>query len=609
MHTMDPRTAPIRQRLADLRLVMHRHGVAALLVPSADPHLSEYLPERWQGRQRFSGFTGSMGTLVVTPEAALVFADSRYWSQAEAELAGTGAALVRIPTAVATHHIDWLASQVAQGATVAVDGAVLGLAAAQQLRDALSARGVALRTDLDLLDEAWPDRPGLPAAPVYEHLPPQAAVARPAKLAQLRAAMAERGASHHLVSTVDDIAWITNLRGADVDYNPVFLAHLLLDAQGGTLFIGAGKVGPDLAARLGADGLRLAPYAQARAALAALPAGAVLLLDPRRVTLGLRQAVPAGVKVVEALNPSVPAKSRKTPAEIAFLREAMERDGAAMCRFYAWLEPALGHEAISELTIDERLSAERAKQPGFVSLSFSTIAGFNANGAMPHYRALPESHAQISTPGGLVAEGLLLIDSGAQYLGGTTDITRVWPIGSPTAAQRADYTRVLRGTIALSRTRFPLGTLAPHLDAIARAPLWEAGLDYGHGTGHGVGYFLNVHEGPQSISRAVPDATMAMQPGMITSIEPGLYRPGRWGVRIENLVHNVSVGSPDEFGEYLAFETLTLCPIDTRCIEPALLREDERQWLNGYHAEVLRRIAPHVSGAALAWLEQRTRAI
>ncbi len=606
---MDTRTAPIRQRLADLRLVMHRHGVAALLVPSADPHLSEYLPERWQGRQRFSGFTGSMGTLVVTPDAALVFADSRYWSQAEAELAGTGAALVRIPTAVATHHIDWLASQVAPGATVAADGAVLGLAAAQQLRDALSARGVALRTDLDLLDEAWPDRPGLPAAPVYEHLPPQAAVARSAKLTQLRAAMAERGASHHLVSTVDDIAWITNLRGADVEYNPVFLAHLLLDAQGGTLFVSEGKISADLAARLNADGLVLAPYTQARAALAALPAGAVLLIDPKRVTLGLRQAVPAGVQVVEALNPSVPAKSRKTPAEIAFVREAMELDGAAMCRFYAWLEPALGHEAISELTIDERLSAERAKQPGFVSLSFSTIAGFNANGAMPHYRALPESHAQISTPAGLLAEGLLLIDSGAQYLGGTTDITRVWPIGTPTAAQKADYTRVLRGTIALSRTRFPAGTLAPHLDAIARAPLWEAGLDYGHGTGHGVGYFLNVHEGPQTIARAIPDPAMAMQPGMITSIEPGLYRPGRWGVRIENLVHNVSVGCPDEFGEYLAFETLTLCPIDTRCIEPALLHEDERQWLNGYHAEVRRRIAPHVNGDALAWLEQRTQAI
>jgi Xaa-Pro aminopeptidase len=524
-------------------------------------------------------------------------------------LAGSGVELVRIPTGAATHHVDWLAEHIPSGAAVAVDGAVLGLAAAQQLSDALARRGIALRCDADLLDEAWPDRPGLPAAAVYEHLAPHAAVPRRDKLAHLRAEMQRLGATHHLVSTLDDIAWITNLRGADVDYNPVFLAHLLLDAQGGTLFVGAGKVSPELAARLAADGLRLAPYGQACAALGALPAGAVLLLDPKRVTLGLREAVAGGVRLIEAVNPSVLAKSRKTPAEIAQVREAMAQDGAAMCRFYAWLEQALGREAISELTIDERLSAERAKQPGFVSLSFPTIAGFNANGAMPHYRATPESFAEISRADGLVAEGLLLIDSGAQYLGGTTDITRVWPIGTPTAAQRADFTRVLRGTIALSRARFPAGTLSPHLDALARAPLWEAGQDFGHGTGHGVGYFLNVHEGPQSISRALPDPVMAMQPGMITSIEPGLYRPGRWGLRIENLVHNVSLGQPDEFGEYLAFETLTLCPIDTRCIEPTLLREDERSWLNDYHAEVHRRLSPLVEGDTRAWLEARTRPI
>ncbi|MCK6424071.1 MAG: aminopeptidase P family protein [Burkholderiaceae bacterium] len=606
---MDTRTHPIRQRLADLREVMHGHDVAALLVPSADPHLSEYLPARWQGREHFSGFTGSMGTLVVATDQALLFADSRYWSQAETELAGSGIELVRVPTGVSQQPLEWLAEHTPAGATVAADAAVLGLATAQRLAELLQARGVRLRTDLDLLDAAWPQRPGLPEAPVREHSAPHAVVARADKLVGLRAAMAGHGASHHLVSTVDDIAWITNLRGADVEYNPVFLAHLLVDAQGARLFVGAGKIDADLAGRLAADGVQLAPYAEAAAALAALPADAVLLLDPKRVTLGLRQALPAGVRVVEAINPSVLAKSRKTPGEIAFVREAMERDGAAMCAFYAWFEQALGREAIDELTVDERLSAERARQRDFVSLSFATIAGFNANGAMPHYRATPAAHAQISTPTGLAAEGLLLIDSGAQYLGGTTDITRVWPIGRTTAAQRADYTRVLRGTIALSRTRFPVGTPAPQLDAIARAPLWEAGLDYGHGTGHGVGYFLAVHEGPQSISRAQPDASTAMQPGMITSIEPGLYRPGRWGVRIENLVHNLPVGSPDEFGDYLAFETLTLCPIDTRCLDLTLLRDDERQWLNDYHAEVRRRLAPHTRGDARAWLETRTQPV
>ncbi len=607
---MQDRTTPIRQRLAQLRQVLQHHDVAALLIPSSDPHLSEYLPPRWQGRQLFSGFTGSMGTLVVTGERAVLFADSRYWTQAEAELAGTGVELLRIPTGAAVHHVDWLAEQVPAGATVAVDGTVLGLAAAQQLAQALSHRGVVLHSEVDLLDKAWPDRPGLPEAPVYEHLPPQAAVARADKLEQLRAEMRRLGATHHLVSTVDDIAWITNLRGSDVDYNPVFLAHLLIELDGrATLYVAEGKVKPDLAARLQADGIELAPYATAASSLAALPGGAVLLLDARRITQGLRQAVRDGVRVVEATNPSVLAKCCKTPAEIAFVREAMERDAAAMCAFYAWLEGALGREAVSELTIDERLSAERARQPGFVSLSFPTIAGFNANGAMPHYRATPQSFAPISTPNGLVAEGLLLIDSGAQYLGGTTDITRVWPIGTPSAAQKADFTRVLRGTLALSRARFPAGTLSPHLDALARAPLWEAGLDFGHGTGHGVGYFLNVHEGPQSISRAVPDPVMAMRPGMITSIEPGLYREGRWGIRIENLVHNVSLGQPDEFGEYLGFETLTLCPIDTRCIEPGLLREDERAWLDDYHREVWRRVSPRVNGAARDWLEARTRAL
>ena len=601
--------SPIPARLAALRQALVRHDLAAVLVPSSDPHLSEYLPERWQGRVHFSGFTGSMGTLVVTRDRAAVFADSRYWTQAEAELAGTTVELVKIPTGAATHPIDWLTATLSSGQTLAVDAAVLGLAAAQMLAGALQRHGIGLRTDLDLMAEAWPERPGLPAAPVREHLAPHAVVPRAERLAAVRAGLARHRASHHLVSTVDDIAWITSLRGADVDYNPVFLAHLLIGPQRATLFVAAGKVDAALAARLAADGIDLADYAEAAPALAALPADAVLLVDPKRITLGLREAVPAVVPVVEAINPSTLAKSRKTPAEAAFIREAMEKDGAAMCRFYAWLEAALGREAISELTIDERLTAERAREDGFVSLSFPTIAGFNANGAMPHYRATPESFAEISTPDGLVAEGLLLIDSGAQYLGGTTDITRVWPIGTPSDAQKADFTRVLKGTMALSRARFPAGTLSPHLDALARAPLWEAGLDFGHGTGHGVGYFLNVHEGPQSISRAMPDASMAMQPGMITSIEPGLYRDGRWGIRIENLVLNISVGTPDEFGEYLAFETLTLCPIDSRCLELSLLRADERQWLNDYHAEVRRRLAPRLDGAALDWLLRRTEPV
>jgi Xaa-Pro aminopeptidase len=313
--------------------------------------------------------------------------------------------------------------------------------------------------------------------------------------------------------------------------------------------------------------------------------------------------VPAAVRVHEAINPSTLFKSRKSALEAGFVRESMVEDGAAMCAFYAWFEQALRDGArITELSVDERLSAERAKRAGFVGLSFSTIAGFNANGALPHYRAMPESFAAIE------GNGLLLIDSGGQYLGGTTDITRVWPIGSTTEAQRRDFTLVLKAMMALSRTQFPRGILSPMIDSIARAPLWQHGLDYGHGTGHGVGYFLNVHEGPQTISQALPDANMAMQPGMITSIEPGVYRPGQWGVRIENLVLTVPVQTPEAgaFGEMLAFETLTLCPIDTRCIERALMREDEIDWLNRYHASVRERLAPHVAGDAKTWLLART---
>ena len=603
---MDTRTNVFRLRIERVRDALKQHGLAAVLVPSSDPHLSEYLPERWQGREWLSGFTGSMGTLVVTLDAACVFADSRYWVQAEAELAGTGTQLVKIANGNSTEHVQWLAANVARGATVGVDGSVLGLGAAQGLRNALDAVGVLLRTDFDALVEVWPERPGLPDAPVYEHLAPQAPVARAAKLARVLEAVARHGATHHFISTVDDIAWLFNLRGADVSYNPVFLAHALLDMNGTTLFVGEGKIDAALQAALANDGIRLAPYAAAGAALAALPAGSTLLIDPKRVTFGMRSQATA--RVVEAINPSTLFKSRKPEAEAAHWRDAMAQDGAAMCEFYAWFEAALADptrtEPITELTVDAKLSAARAKRPGFKGLSFGTIAAFNANGAMPHYHATPDSHAVIE------GNGLLLIDSGGQYLGGTTDITRVWPIGTVSDAQRRDYTLVLKGTLALSRTRFPRGTLSPMLDAIARAPLWEHGLDYGHGTGHGVGYFLNVHEGPQSISKAIPDAHMAMEPGMVTSIEPGLYRPGRWGIRIENLVLNVAATAADEFGEFLEFETLTLCPIDTRCIERSLLRADECEWLNAYHATVRQRLAPLLTAPeqapALAWLQLRT---
>jgi len=608
MDTLDSRRATVRARIEALRQAMARNGLAAVIVPSSDPHLSEYLPDRWKGREWASGFTGSVGTLVVTPGAAGVWVDSRYWTQAEVQLAGTGIDLMKVPGAASLAHVDWLADTLKAGDAVAVDGTVLGLSAGRALETALTAKGIRLRTDLDLLAEVWPDRAALPIPPIYEHIAPYASTPRTAKLALVREEMRKAGATHHLISTLDDIAWLTNLRGADVSYNPVFVAHLLIDARTARLFVADGKVENALEARLAADGIDVVPYTQAAAALAALPPAATLLIDPRRITLGMRQVVPAGVEVIEAINPTTLAKSRKTAAEVAHIRATMEQDGAALAEFFAWFEAALGKELVTELTIDEKITSARARRPGFVCPSFTTIAAFNANGAQPHYKATDESHATIGTVGS-TGNGMLLIDSGGQYLGGTTDITRVVPVGETTAEQRRDYTLVLKGMIALSVARFPRGTRSPMLDTLARAPIWAAGIDFGHGTGHGVGYFLNVHEGPHGITPHLPpDPQTAMEPGMITSNEPGIYRPGQWGVRIENLVLNVPA-DPSEFGEFLRFETLTLCPIDTRLIDRALMRADEIGWLNAYHAEVQRRVGPLLSGAAAQWLQERTQAI
>ena len=599
MSTQSLNSGSVVERLERTRAVMSQNGIHALLVPSADPHLSEYLPAYWQGRQWLSGFHGSVGTLIVTPTFAGVWADSRYWEQAGKELSGSTIELVKLLPGQ-PGPLEWLAEQTPEGATVSVDGAVLALASARTLETRLKERGAILRTDIDLLGLVWQDRPALPVQPVYEHLPPQATISRVEKLKQLRETLKQRKADAHFIATLDDIAWLFNLRGSDVSFNPVFVSFALIEQARATLFVDLDKVSVELRETLARDGVELGDYTGINAALESLPAATRLLVDPARVTCGLLDHLKAEVKLVEGLNPTTLAKSQKSLDDAVHIRQAMEQDGAALCEFFAWLETALGRERITELTIDEHLTAARARRPGFVSLSFNTIAAFNANGAMPHYHATEQEHAVIE------GDGLLLIDSGGQYLGGTTDITRMVPVGTPTPEQKRDCTRVLKGVIALSRAQFPKGILSPLLDSIARAPIWAENVDYGHGTGHGVGYFLNVHEGPQVIAyQAAAAPHTAMQPGMITSIEPGTYRPGRWGVRIENLVLNREAGD-SEFGAFLKFETLTLCPIDTRCLEPSLLTREELEWFDGYHAQVLERLSPLLTGAALEWLQVRT---
>ena len=417
-----------RARIQAIRDAMREAGVDACVVPSADPHLSEYPPLRWQGRAWLSGFTGSVATLVVTETFAGLWVDSRYWVQAEAELAGTSIALMKLMSGQGNAHIDWLAGNLPSGAVVAIDGNVLALGAATATHATLGASGIALRTDIDLLSRVWTDRPALPAQPVFEHLPPFAPSSRADKLAAVRSAMTRVSADWHLVSTLDDIAWIFNLRGADVSFNPVFVAHALIGPARALLFIDPRKVPEAIGTALHRDGVELAPYEAVGDALRALPAGTTLLVDPRRMTYGLATVARQGnegVALVEAPNPSALAKAQKTAEEAAHVRETMAHDGAALCAFFAWLEARLadGTPGLTELTIDTELRAARARQPGFVCESFGTIAGFNANGAMPHYRATPAAHAEI------VGDGLLLIDSGGQYVGGTTDITASYRSG------------------------------------------------------------------------------------------------------------------------------------------------------------------------------------
>ncbi|MDL2284861.1 aminopeptidase P family protein [Oxalobacter sp. OttesenSCG-928-P03] len=592
---------PVAGRIRLLRHAMQEEGIDACIVPTSDPHLSEYLPAHWQSRQWFSGFDGSAGTLVVTRDAAGLWTDSRYWTQAEKQLAGTGIVLMKISGGNVLSYADWLVEQLEAGKVVGLDGQLVSLAAGRQLEEKFRPAGISLNAGCDLVSRIWPERPPLPAFPVYEHDAFYVALSRAGKLQALRQILDTAGADWHFISTLDDIAWLLNLRGSDIAFNPLFISHLLVGMNQAELFVDDAKIPASLRERLAADGVILRPYESAGQGLQMLPLDAVLMLDPRRVTFGMVQALNSGIRLVEAINPTVLLKSRKAESEIEHIRRTMEQDGAALCEFFAWFESALEKgERVTELTVAEKLEACRKERPGYVSLSFDTIAGFNENGALPHYRATAESHAVIGQP------GLLLIDSGAQYFGGTTDITRVVPVGVPSAEQKRDFTLVLKGLIALSCAHFPRSVRASMLDAIARAPLWQEGVDYGHGTGHGIGYFLNVHEGPQSISyQAVPDAHTAMEEGMVTSIEPGIYRPGRWGIRLENLVVNRNARTT-EFGEYLGFETLTLCPLDTRCMDMSLLTHAEVAWLNRYHAEVRHRLLPLLSETAKAWLVSRT---
>jgi len=591
---------PIPRRLAALRAAMQQHRVTAVLIPTADPHLSEYLPEHWQARAWLSGFDGSAGTLIVTQEHAGLWTDSRYFSQAEQQLDGSGVQLMKLRVPHAAEHLEWLQQHLHDGEVLAIAGDSLALTTQRQIERRLSESGATLRTDLDLPGEVWADRPALPQAPVVEHDPSYVSISRADKLSRLRNAMRKLGATHHLLSSLDDIAWLTNLRGRDVECNPVFLAHLLVETRGrATLFVHRAKLSDALVAALAADGIEIVDYASISSTLNELGAADTLLLDGGRIVDAIGASIPPVVHRIEAANPSTAFKARKDAAELDHIREVMRCDGAALVCAFRRLEQRLAAGmSMTELDVDTLLVEERSKQPGYQGESFATIAGYEANGALPHYRATPQAHSTLQ------GKGLLLIDSGGQYLGGTTDITRVLALGPTSGEQRRDATLVMKGMIALSRARFPKGASGPQLDALARAPLWASGMDYGHGTGHGVGYFLNVHEGPHGIRPPVAGGAMVpLEPGMISSIEPGLYKPGRHGIRHENLAV-VMEAEQTEFGEFYAFETLTLCPFDRRALEIGLLNPEERAWLDDYHAAVRAALSPLLEDADLEWLNR-----
>lgn len=595
----------VPEKLEKLRELMRNQHVDALIVMSADPHMSEYLPDYWKARQWLSGFSGSVGTLVVTQNFAGLWADGRYWVQAEQQLIGTGFELQKLTSDESSTHLAWIEKNLKPESVIVVNGHTLSIQQFKALEHTVRVNNYKLETQQDLVGEIWLNRPELPSKKI--HFMPEGlnALSRKEKIQAIRETLQSKNIAGHFISSLDDIAWVLNARGQDVEYNPVFLSHLYVSAKQTVLFIDAEKVDVNIQQALAADGIEIRNYEDTAKFLANI-SDASVLLDPAKVSIFHEQAIAKDIRVVYDINPSTLLKSRKHESEIAHIRHAMVKDGVALCHFFYWLEKALHHgESISELTIDEKITAFRAQQDGFIGLSFSTIAGFNANGALPHYRATEEHYSFIE------GDGLLLIDSGGQYADGTTDITRVVPVGTPTGQQKRDYTLVLKCHIALAKTIYPEGLAAPLLDSICRNTLWQHGLDYRHGTGHGVGFALNVHEGPQVLSYYAPiHAYSKLREGMIISNEPGLYHEGQYGIRIENLVANkLHSGFEKTYGEFLEFETLTLCPIHLDCIVVDMLTNEEKEWLNRYHQTVQERLAEHLSGDVLDWLIYNTRAI
>lgn len=589
--------ADIRERISRLREELKREHLSAFIFPTSDPHNSEYTADHWKGREWVSGFNGSAGTAVVTLTSAALWTDSRYFLAAGQQLQGTEFQLMKQKVAGTPTIAEWLGSELRDAADkeVGIDGMVSTANMVKELAaDLRQQGGITLRTNFDPLERLWVARPPIPENPVFIQPMEYAGEAAHDKLQRIRKALRERHADGMLLTALDDIAWTLNLRGSDVHCNPVFVSYLLISTQKAVLYINKVKLTPQVIDYLSSEGVEVEPYEQVRQGLNDYFEYNILL-DADEVNDTLYRAVKR--EIVDAESPVKLLKAVKNEQETAGFRSAMLKDGIAMVKFLKWLKPAVEAGGQTEATIDERLTALRAEQPLFRGLSFDTIAGYEANGAIVHYEATPESAAALQ------AKGLLLLDSGAQYQDGTTDITRTIALGPLTEEQRRVYTLVLKGHIDLQLLQFPDGASGTQLDAIARRPLWQAGLNYLHGTGHGVGSFLNVHEGPHQIRMEWKPTPL--KAGMTVTDEPGIYLEGRFGVRVENTLLVVPAAET-ECGRFLRFEPLTLCPIDTTPIIPELLSAEEKEWLNAYHQTVYERLSPYLDAEEQAWLRRAT---
>lgn len=592
----------IASRISQLRKLMEERSISAYIIPTTDPHLSEYPAACWKYREWISGFTGSAGTVVVTKDKAGLWTDSRYFLQAMAQLEGTGIELYRMMLPQTPSIAEFLISNLKPGDIVGLNGATHSLADAQQLGSELAAHGIELDTTVPLLDAIWVDRPTIPNGRLIEMPIEFSGKATPEKLSEINDILRIKGADCTILSALDEVAWAFNIRGTDVAYNPVVVAYAFISHDECVLFVNPEKLTPEILTRFTEDGIKTLPYNDIEKYLSKLPKSTKILLDKAHSNMAIANALPKGCTIIDSISPANSLKSIKNPTEIEGFRRAVLKDGIAMTRFYIWLEQMLkSGQTVTELSAADKLASLRAEQPNYIMDSFAPISSYGEHGAVVHYTPTKESDIELST------DSLYLLDSGAQYLDGTTDITRTIALcDAPSAQMKADFTAALKGTIAIAMCKFPAGIRGCLIDAFARKALWDAGINYLHGTCHGIGHCLNVHEGPQSIR--MEENPVILEAGMVMSDEPAMYRTGQYGIRTENMVLIKEVDET-EYGKFLGFDTLTLCFIDTKLIDTSVLSDAEIEWINSYHNTVYESIAPHLTPDECVWLKAKTSPI